>query len=130
MLRSHVQTGDITEGSKSSFVDQRESSKHSDVVQPKLHNPTSSLPMDHACKWRTRCMDLSSEIEQFKSSARSHDVVEQGSQTQTAGHIDVGVGDSRSRRSSRQCAIEGLTIVLHMRGKDDLVINADLEKDL
>lgn len=43
--------------------------------------------------------------------------------------IDVGVGGALARHDCDEFGIEGLTIVLHMRGKDDLVINTDLEKE-
>lgn len=88
-------------------------------------------------------MDLSSEVEQLKSEMSSHH--ESASRNDTSRHatedqqseriqqqarrIDVGVGEALARHDCDEFGIEGLTIVLHMRGKDDLVINTDLEKE-
>lgn len=82
-------------------------------------------------------MDLSSEVDQLKSEINSHheaasssrhtEELESGSRSSKK--IDVGVGEALARHDCDEFGIEGLTIVLHMRGKDDLVINTDLEKE-
>lgn len=95
-----------------------------------IHNPRPFLPPDHACEWRARCMDLNSEVEQLKSEMSEMESIqtfEQRSEPQMRGYISVGVGDAVAQHDCREFGIEGLTIVLHMRGKDDLVINTDLE---
>ncbi|CAG9998206.1 unnamed protein product [Clonostachys byssicola] len=97
--------------------------------RPKIRNPKPFLPPDHACEWRARCMDLNSEVEQLKSEMNSHEDTSQATGSLRVGRIDVGVGDALARHECDEFGIEGLTIVLHMRGKDDLVINTDLEKD-
>lgn len=74
-------------------------------------------------------MDLNSEVEQLKSEMNSHEDTSQATGSLRVGRIDVGVGDALARHECDDFGIEGLTIVLHMRGKDDLVINTDLEKD-
>ena len=93
-------------------------------------------------------MDLSSEVEQLKSEISSHHeaasyaashhttddrqgALAQGAlaQSHPTRRIDVGVGETLARHDCDEFGIEGLTIVLHMRGKDDLVINTDLEKE-
>jgi hypothetical protein len=96
-----------------------------------IHNPRPFLPPDHACEWRARCMDLNSEVEQLKSEMsemESTQNFEQRSETQMRGYISVGVGDAMAHHERCEFGIEGLTIVLHMRGKDDLVINTDLDR--
>lgn len=88
-------------------------------------------------------MDLSSEVDQLKSEISSHHKApsyatshhttdnRQGdlAQSHPTRRIDVGVGEMLARHDCDEFGIEGLTIVLHMRGKDDLVINTDLEKE-
>lgn len=99
---------------------------------PHIHNPRPFLPPDHACEWRARCMDLHSEVEQLKSEMsemESNHTFEQKSETLMRGYISVGVGDKMAQHECHEFGIEGLTIVLHMRGKDDLVINTDLAKE-
>ncbi|KAJ3522134.1 hypothetical protein NM208_g12989 [Fusarium decemcellulare] len=88
-----------------------------------IHNPRPLIPYNHVCAWRTRYMDLSTEIKQLKSEASQ---VAEGQGTQG---VDVGVGTSFSHKCP-DISIEGLTIVMHMRGKDDLVINTDLKEEL
>lgn len=100
-----------------------------EAERPKIRNPKPFLPPDHACEWRARCMDLNSEVEQLKSEMNSHEDTSQATGSLRVGRIDVGVGDALARHECDDFGIEGLTIVLHMRGKDDLVINTDLEKD-
>jgi hypothetical protein len=99
---------------------------------PHIHNPRPFLPPDHACEWRARCMDLNSEVEQLKSEMsemESNHTFEQRSEPLVRGYISVGVGDTMAQHECHEFGIEGLTIVLHMRGKDDLVINTDLAKE-
>lgn len=82
-------------------------------------------------------MDLSSEVDQLKSDINSHHEAASTSRHTTEDpesdfrtrRIDVGVGEALARHDCDEFGIEGLTIVLHMRGKDDLVINTDLEKE-
>ena len=94
---------------------------------PELHEPKACLPPDHACEWRARCMDLSSEVDALRSevedSQSSASVHRNDSVVRSAAQIDVGVGGDLV---CEDFGIEGLTIVMHLRGKDDLVINTDL----
>ncbi|RSM03102.1 hypothetical protein CEP52_007580 [Fusarium oligoseptatum] len=92
-----------------------------------IHNPKPVIPYNHVCAWRTRYMDLSTEVDQLKSEASSRAVVDQATeQPRDQGGVDVGVGTSFSHKCP-DIDIEGLTIVMHMRGKDDLVINTKLK---
>lgn len=98
---------------------------------PQLHEPRASLPPDHACEWRARCMDLSSEVDALRSEMEgSQDSVgvrrNESAARQGAAQIDAGVGGDLV---CDDFGIEGLTIVMHLRGKDDLVINTDLKTE-
>lgn len=79
-----------------------------------LYHPQPIPSTDHTCTWRTRYIDLSSEMEQMRTELRS------------ARGEDSGAHDGHS---CREVGIEGLTIVMHMKGKDDLVINTDLTRE-
>jgi hypothetical protein len=94
-----------------------------------LRNPEPLLPLDHACEWRARCMDLSSEVEQLKSDLSSHKAVDLGLGASMTTRAEVGVRDTIARHECPDFRIEGLTIVMHMRGQDDLVINTDLKQE-
>ncbi|KAI9902491.1 hypothetical protein N3K66_001843 [Trichothecium roseum] len=98
---------------------------------PQLHEPKASLPPDHACEWRARCMDLSSEVDALRSEMEgSQDSVgvhrNESAARPAAAQIDVGVGGDLV---CDDFGIEGLTIVMHLRGKDDLVINTDIKTE-
>ncbi|KAF7553592.1 hypothetical protein G7Z17_g3475 [Cylindrodendrum hubeiense] len=94
-----------------------------------IHNPRPVLPPNHVCAWRTRYMDLSTEVDQLKSEASSRPLLDPGSGGQVADRSDVGVGANLDQHQCPEIRIEGLTIVMHMRGKDDLVINTSLRDD-
>jgi hypothetical protein len=78
-------------------------------------SPVPIMPPNHTCAWRTRYMDLTAEVRQLKAEkvldegAQSHDV---------SGADDTGADEG--------LGIEGLTIVVHLKGRDDLVVNTDL----
>lgn len=87
-----------------------------------IHNPRPQLAPEHVCAWRTRYMDLSTEVDQLKSEAGSRGVVV----------VTEDEGQIQGQDQQHHCpeiGIEGLTIVMHMRGKDDLVINTNLKQD-
>ena len=83
----------------------------------------------HACEWRTRYMDLSSEVEHLRAEGESRRTEESKTDHLQSRHIDVGVGEALAQHDCDELAIQGLTIVMHMKGKDDLVINTDLSQE-
>ncbi|PHH60693.1 hypothetical protein CDD81_1345 [Ophiocordyceps australis] len=77
----------------------------------------------HSCSWRERYMKLSAEVDKWKSELKSCDPGEEV----MASRRDIGVGGGIAQQAaSDDLGIEGLTIVVHMRHRDDLVINTDL----
>ncbi|KAH8176322.1 hypothetical protein LIA77_04740 [Sarocladium implicatum] len=80
-----------------------------DLYQP---HPISST--DHTCSWRTRYIDLSSEMALMRAELRPWRSEASGAQ---------------ETHNCPEAGIEGLTIVMHMKGKDDLVINTDLTRE-
>ncbi|PHH72487.1 hypothetical protein CDD82_5961 [Ophiocordyceps australis] len=77
----------------------------------------------HSCSWRERYMKLSAEVDKWKSELKSCDPGEEV----MASRRDIGVGEAIAQQAaSDDLGIEGLTIVVHMRHRDDLVINTDL----
>ncbi|KAK7908325.1 hypothetical protein PG985_015628 [Apiospora marii] len=87
-----------------------------------IHRPTPIAPPNHDCRWKERYMALTSEIRQLKAEMS----------TRVSFH-DVDAGSGRGQDSQQQqdedLGIQGLTIVMHLRGKDDLVINTDLTQE-
>ncbi|KAK9779192.1 putative Cep57 centrosome microtubule-binding domain-containing protein [Seiridium cardinale] len=76
-----------------------------------LHRPSAIAPPNHECSWKDRYVALTSEIRQLKAEMSSVN------HTETLQH-EFEHGDT--------LGIEGLTIVMHLKDKDDLVINTDL----
>lgn len=81
---------------------------------------------EHLCSWRTRYINLSTEHDQLKTELSSHQSSRQSIKGQSK---DAKVGTAFPKCESPKIGIEGLTIVMHMKGKDDLVINTDLKQD-
>lgn len=89
------------------------------VMSTVIHDPTPMMPYNHMCTWRAQYMDLKSQVDQLGDESscslpqrRIEDVGTLCSHTNT--NIDI----------------EGLTVVMHFKGKDDLIINTDLREDL
>ncbi|KAK6078560.1 ATP synthase delta mitochondrial [Seiridium cupressi] len=79
-----------------------------------LHRPSAIAPPNHECSWKDRYVALTSEIRQLKAEMSSVN------HTDTLQH-ELEHGDT--------LGIEGLTIVMHLKDKDDLVINTDLLRE-
>ncbi|KAF4992951.1 hypothetical protein FGRMN_6819 [Fusarium graminum] len=84
-----------------------------------IYDPSPVMPYDHMCVWRAYYTDLKSQINQL----------ELESSCLPGGKSAESVGPSHSQPHD-DIGIEGLTIVMHFRGKDDLVINTDLREGL
>jgi len=85
------------------------------------HHPQPVMPPGHAnheCDWKDRYIALTAEVRQLKAeiTGRRDEAVER------AGGRPEGEGPERQD----EYGIEGLTIVMHMKGKEDLIINTDL----
>lgn len=78
-------------------------------------NSCSQTP--HTCVWRSRCLGISSDVEQLKCELNSLARLDQR---------DEASGGLTTRHNCGDSEIKGLTIIVHMRSKDDLVINTDL----
>ncbi|KAK8056571.1 hypothetical protein PG993_001798 [Apiospora rasikravindrae] len=93
----------------------------SKASNPEIHRPTPIAPPNHDCRWKDRYMALTSEIRQLKA------------EMSTRESFHVADADSARGQGSQQqdedLGIQGLTIVMHLKGKDDLVINTDLTQE-
>ncbi|PQK12306.1 hypothetical protein BB8028_0003g09230 [Beauveria bassiana] len=74
--------------------------------------PGGGKPRDkHTCHWRDRFMDLSAEVDQLRSELDT---------------CDPSETDMEREHECEDAGIDGLTVVVHLKGRDDLVINTDL----
>ncbi|PTB66347.1 hypothetical protein BBK36DRAFT_1119393 [Trichoderma citrinoviride] len=81
----------------------------------------SEMPISHhICEWRTRYLGLSSAFDKLKLEL-GETLDQQESQR---------IADEESERQRyRDGGIEGLTIIVHRRFREDLVLNTDLKED-
>ncbi|KAI5928674.1 hypothetical protein F4810DRAFT_705610 [Camillea tinctor] len=91
-----------------------------------IHRPTPIAPPNHDCTWKERYLALTAEIRLLKAEMSSRATWKE-SETMVATHSEKEV---EHHHHDEDLGIEGLTIVMHLRGKDDLVINTDLTQDL
>ncbi|OHE98700.1 hypothetical protein CORC01_05966 [Colletotrichum orchidophilum] len=83
-----------------------------------VFSPLPIMPPNHTCSWKERYLNLTAEVRQLKAEIVSRD------RRDTPGLVDVGV--NVNQEDDYELGVEGLTIVMHLRGKDDLIINTDL----
>ncbi|KAI8302377.1 hypothetical protein K4K61_007979 [Colletotrichum sp. SAR11_59] len=81
-------------------------------------SPAPVISSEHTCTWKEHYLRLTSEVRQLKAEIMSRERL--GSSGVDVG-VNVGQGDD-------ELGVEGLTIVMHLKGKDDLVINTDLTR--
>jgi hypothetical protein len=80
-----------------------------------VHHPSAIAPPNHECSWKDSYMALTSEIRQLKADIS------------TKNHVQPL--ECESMHEEDTLGLEGLTIVIHLRDKDDLVINTELVQD-
>lgn len=115
--------GDVTEPKDPDSADHAQSGI---VASP----PVNESPTRHSCGWKDRFMDLSTEVDHLRTELASHAGTSSDTDTDTDTDTARGVATQTTPRQSKHndsdTGIEGITIVIHLRGKDDLVINTDL----
>lgn len=91
-------------------------------------SPVNESPARHSCGWKDRFMDLSAEVDHLRTELASHAGTssDTNTDTNTARGIATQTTPRQSKQNDSDTGIEGITIVIHLRGKDDLVINTDL----
>ncbi|KAI0835539.1 hypothetical protein F5Y06DRAFT_305808 [Hypoxylon sp. FL0890] len=88
-----------------------------------IHRPSPIVPPNHDCNWKDRYLALAAEIRLLKAelatraslAIRDADYTEEGGGSLANDDDDLG--------------IESVTIIIHLRGRDDLVINTDLTQE-
>ncbi|KAI1355753.1 hypothetical protein F5Y01DRAFT_310635 [Xylaria sp. FL0043] len=85
------------------------------AFEPEIAKPTPIAPPNHECSWKERYLDLTAEIRQLKAelstraSLKSSDIL----------------GHGYAQREDDLDLLE-VTIILHFRDRDDIVINTDV----
>ncbi|KAI1333701.1 hypothetical protein F5Y15DRAFT_337829 [Xylariaceae sp. FL0016] len=89
-----------------------------------LHRPTAVVPPNHTCSWRDRYIALTSEIRLLKAEMSSQSVQNSEIRTNTGQEHHDTMADQED-----DLGIQGVTIIMHLQGKDDIVINTDLTQE-
>lgn len=102
--------------------------KASDI---ELCRPSPIQPPNHCCSWRDRYLALAGETRSLKAeiSARAAlmgEEVPQFARREATDASAAGVENQGQTDDGDDLGLEGITIVLHMRDRDDLVIETDL----
>ncbi|KAK1579440.1 uncharacterized protein LY79DRAFT_672476 [Colletotrichum navitas] len=82
-----------------------------------VFSPMPIMPPNHTCSWKERYLNLTAEVRQLKAEIVSQE------QHKSPGRVDV---ETNASQSDNDLGVEGLTIVMHLKGKDDLIIKTDL----
>ncbi|KAH9906256.1 hypothetical protein F4778DRAFT_725157 [Xylariomycetidae sp. FL2044] len=85
----------------------------------KLHRPTPLAPPNHNCSWKDRYLSLTAEIRLLKAELAARVSLGGAEDLKQAGN--TGFDDD--------LGLQGVTIVMHLKGKDDVVIDTDLTQE-
>ncbi|KAI1426197.1 hypothetical protein F5Y12DRAFT_713436 [Xylaria sp. FL1777] len=88
------------------------------LSEPEITKPTPIAPPNHECTWKERYLDLTAEIRHLKAELSTRASLK-GS--------DI-LGSSYGQREDDLDLLE-VTIILHFRDRDDIVINTDVVQD-
>jgi hypothetical protein len=120
------QTYKVYEQAKSINHSSDSSQAEDAVEEPKVApKEDPEMPISHhICEWRSRYLGLSAAFDKLKNELdialehqASPDIAEQGS------------GNASHQDQYNDYGIEGLTIIVHRRCKEDLVLNTDLREE-
>ncbi|KAF3063690.1 hypothetical protein GL218_01187 [Daldinia childiae] len=85
-----------------------------------VHRPSPISPPNHDCSWKNRYLALTAEIRLLKAELSTRASL-RGADIDYARRADENIMNEED-----DLGIEGVTIVMHLKGRDDLVINTDL----
>lgn len=97
---------------------------------PKSRKPAAARDGEHQCEWKDKYNTLKTEIEDGRQ-VKDAGVAKVGQDHQCdwkEKYLALESEVAADQGQQGDLGLEGLTIVLHMRGKDDLVINTDLRE--
>ncbi|KAI8966744.1 hypothetical protein F5Y11DRAFT_354108 [Daldinia sp. FL1419] len=88
-----------------------------------VHHPNPIAPPNHDCSWKERYLALTAEVRLLKAELSTRNSL-RGTDFNYTRQAAENIGDEDD------LGIEGVTIVMHLRGRDDLVINTDLTREV
>ncbi|KAI1448422.1 hypothetical protein F5Y02DRAFT_431256 [Annulohypoxylon stygium] len=113
-----------SEGRTSNLGLRRDSASVSDGMSDvEIPRPSPIAPPNHECNWKERYFALAAEIRLLKAELSTRPSLR-------GTDIDyTGLGEERVTNEDEDLGIEGVTIIMHLRGREDLVIKTDLTQD-
>ncbi|KAL7934785.1 hypothetical protein V8C35DRAFT_326681, partial [Trichoderma chlorosporum] len=95
------------------------------TIPSDVPNDDSEMPLNrHTCEWRSRYLGLSAAFDKLKIEL---DIAMERQASQNI--ADGELGDASQQNQNNDDGIEGLTIIVHRRCKEDLVLNTDLREE-
>lgn len=88
-------------------------------------SPRAAVAQKHSCGWKDSILNLNAEFNQLNSELDSYDDEENITEVQKNSQPSTKASPARAHDCD-DTGIEGLTIIIHLKGKDDLVINTSL----
>ncbi|XXH04889.1 delta subunit of the central stalk of mitochondrial F1F0 ATP synthase, atp16 [Hypoxylon texense] len=93
-----------------------------------IHRPSPIAPPNHDCGWKDRYLALTAEIRLLKAELSTRPSLRGTDVDYTGQGQEQGL--ERPVTEDEDLGIQGVTIIMHLRGRDDLIINTDLTREL
>lgn len=132
---SKLERSKITSGEKGKAKAGIQEQSHVPRTSNQQHSPDSRQPaaekgVDHQCDWKDKYNTLKAEFDDGRQ-MQGLGVAEASDEHKCdwkEKYLALQRDAEENQDQQADLGLEGLTIVLHMRGKDDLVINTDLRQ--
>lgn len=94
-----------------------------------IHRPNPIAPPNHDCGWKDRYLALTAEIRLLKAELSTRASLLGTDVDYTGQGHGQGQEPERLVTDDDDLGIQGVTIIMRLRGRDDLIINTDLTRD-
>jgi hypothetical protein len=119
---AHKQQGSIDDSEENILAENNDTEPDMTLTAPE---EDSKMPSSHhICEWRSRYLGLSAAFDKLQSEL---DIVLQQQAGADINRQEPGTASHDNRYNDY--GIEGLTIIVHRRSKEDLVLNTDLREE-
>lgn len=119
--RSQKQRESINDSMESILAENNSTEPKTTLTAP---DDDSEVPSSHVCEWRSRYLGLSAAFDKLQSEL---DVALQ--QQTNADTVGQGPDTASHNNQYNDYGIEGLTIIVHRRSREDLILNTDLREE-
>lgn len=122
---AHKQMGSIDDNMENVVEEIAEIAETEPKITLTAPDEDPEMPISHhICEWRSRYLGLSTAFDKLKSEL---DIALQ--HQSNPDNVEQGLGTASRHDQYNDYGIEGLTIIVHRRYKEDLVLNTDLREE-